>query len=306
MMRWLIASFALILGLAWSPPAMAWGDSGHRLVCEIALRNLTPAARAEVARLLGTDQAIRNANPRNIEYSWACTYPDNPSAAGPGRRAPEHFIIYARTLRAVTAGSGCGEAPVCVLSAIPADLAILRARTATDAARAAALVYLGHWVADIHQPLHVSYRHDWGGLHIDTTGLCTRSLHTAWDTCILQERALPGSRSIEEVRALATAWDAQAGRGQRRAWLRTEPWQWAAESYAQSIEPRMGYCVRVGTACQYAPDRPDYASGQPKRAQAVDAAYLDWAMPVIQRRLTQAGLRLAHQLNLALDPAYRG
>jgi hypothetical protein len=29
-------------------------------------------------------------------------------------------------------------------------------------------------------------------------------------------------------------------------------------------------------------------------------------MPVIQRRITQAGVRLAHLLNLALDPAYRG
>ena len=40
-------------------------------------------------------------------------------------------------------------------------------------------------------------------------------------------------------------------------------------------------------------------------ASAIDAAYMDWAMPIIQRRITQAGVRLAHLLNLALDPAYR-
>jgi hypothetical protein len=304
-MRWMLALFALIPGLAWSPPAVAWGDSGHRIACEIALRNLTPTAQAAVTRLLGAHPAIRGANPLNGEYGWACTYPDHPSASGPGRRAQEHFIIYPRALAAVRQADGCGEAPICVTSAIAADLAILRAATATDLQRAAALVYLGHWFADAHQPLHVSFRDDLGGNEIGSSGLCTRSLHSTWDTCILQSRTLPGERSVEEVRALATSWNAQAGRSERRAWLRSEPWQWAAESYALTIDQRMGYCVRIGGSCQYAADRPGWATGQPKRSQVVDAAYVDWAMPVIQRRLTQAGIRLAHQLNLALDPAYR-
>jgi hypothetical protein len=29
------------------------------------------------------------------------------------------------------------------------------------------------------------------------------------------------------------------------------------------------------------------------------------AMPIIRHRITQAGVRLAHLINLALDPAYR-
>jgi hypothetical protein len=37
----------------------------------------------------------------------------------------------------------------------------------------------------------------------------------------------------------------------------------------------------------------------------IDAAYADRAMPIIQRRISQAGIRLAHLLNLALDPAYK-
>jgi hypothetical protein len=36
----------------------------------------------------------------------------------------------------------------------------------------------------------------------------------------------------------------------------------------------------------------------------VDSTYQAMAMPIIQQRITQAGVRLAHLINFALDPAY--
>lgn len=305
-MRWIIASLTLLLGLALSPPAAAWGDSGHRTVCEIAFRNLTPTASTEVRRLLGAHPAILGANPLNCEFGWACTYPDHPAASGPGRRSPEHFVNYARSLLAVGSGSGCGGAPQCVVTAIASDLAVLRSSTATDLERAAALVYVGHWFGDIHQPLHSSFRDDQGGNQINVSGLCTTNLHSTWDTCILQSRALAGGRSVEDVRALAETWSCQVTDVQRAEWLSSLPWQWSAESYAVTLSSRTGYCVMVSTACQYSASQMAWAERQPKRSQIIDAAYMDWAMPIIQRRITQAGIRLAHRLNLALDPAYRG
>lgn len=301
--RWLWATFVIFAGAGWSAPAFAWGDSGHRTVCEIALRNLTPTARGEVTRLLAAHPAILGANPLNAEYGWACTYPDHPASGGPQRRSPEHFVNYPRTLLAVTGSSGCGGAPLCVVSAVAADYATLRAPTATDAERAAALVYLGHWLGDIHQPLHSSYRDDQGGNEVNSSGLCTNNLHSTWDTCILQSRALAAGRSIEDVRALAAGWSGQVTDVQRAEWLSAAPWQWSAESYAVTIRPEVGYCVMVQAACQYSAT--DMAMTTPRRGVRIDAAYMDWAMPIIQRRITQAGIRLAHLLNLALDPAYR-
>ena len=146
---------------------------------------------------------------------------------------------------AVTEASGCGEAPQCVVSAIAADFAILHSPTATDPEKAAALVYLGHWLGDIHQPLHSSYRDDQGGNEVNSNGLCTNNLHSTWDTCILQSRALAGGRSIEDVRALAAAWSGQVGDVERAQWLSSQPWQWSAESYAVAIRPEVGYCVMV-------------------------------------------------------------
>jgi hypothetical protein len=68
----------------------------------------------------------------------------------------------------------------------------------------------------------------------------------------------------------------------------------------------MRYCVVVGTACQYSASQPTWVQTHQRTSVAIDTAYVNWAMPIVQQRITQAGIRLAHYLNLALDPAYRG
>ncbi len=40
--------------------ASAWGEDGHRIVCQIAFDELTPAASAEVNRLLALDPDFEN------------------------------------------------------------------------------------------------------------------------------------------------------------------------------------------------------------------------------------------------------
>lgn len=297
--------FFLLCAFGWAAQAAAWGDTGHRTVCEIALRNLTPASATEVARLLGVHQAIL-ADPRRREFGWACTYPDHPAQGGPPRRSPDHFVNYPRNLLSITAATGCAGQAQCVISAIPGDAAILASPTAPDQQRAAALVYLGHWLGDIHQPLHSSFEDDRGGNEVNVSGLCTSSLHSAWDTCILQNRSQLGSGpSVEAVRALAAALSEEVTDTERAAWLSSLPWQWSAESYAVSLRPDVGYCVMVQLACHYSDTQPRFATGQPKRSVPIDAAYMDRAWPIIRQRLKQAGVRLAHRLNLALDPIYR-
>ena len=304
-LRLLLAALLATLGFAWSAPALAWGDAGHRTVCEIAWRNLTPTAAAEVRRLLGAHPVIPVRAPRNREFGWACTYPDNVVNGGPGRRAPEHFVNYPRTLMAVTSVTGCGDAPLCVISAILTDYGRLRNTGLSDADRAEALIYLGHWLGDIHQPLHSSYRDDQGGNEINSTGLCTRSLHSTWDTCMLVQRvyANDAAPSIDEIQTVAASWSASVLDFQRADWLSSAPWQWSGESYAVAIAPATDYCTMVGGACQYSPTRPTF--DPPRENVRVDKDYIDRALPIIQRRISQAGIRLAHILNLALDPAYR-
>ncbi|MGZ5908366.1 MAG: S1/P1 nuclease, partial [Reyranella sp.] len=60
-------------------PAAAWGDEGHRVICEIAFRQVQPGARAEIQRLIKTDTEFRR-------FSDSCIWPDHPR-----KRPPEHF-----------------------------------------------------------------------------------------------------------------------------------------------------------------------------------------------------------------------
>jgi len=180
-----ITALLFVATIGWSSPSAAWGSAGHRTVCEIAMLNLTPTARSEVDRLLQARPATLQSDPRNGEFASACTYPDRSVTGGPTRRDPEHFINYSRTLSTVTLQSGCGDAYECADTAVIRDFAVLRSRALPDGLRAVALMYLGHFVGDLHQPLHNSFADDRGGNSITATGLCTSNLHSAWDTCIL-------------------------------------------------------------------------------------------------------------------------
>lgn len=305
-MRWLAALTVAVVAILWSAPSFAWGSTGHRTVCEVALRNLTPTAKAEVTRLLASQTVIATADPLNLQLGWACTYPDRTVPGGPTRRDPEHFVNFPRTLLAVDLDSGCGTAHECVDNAILADLAILRSTAAADRHRAVALMYLGHWVGDIHQPLHNSYEDDRGGGKIDTSGICTESLHQVWDTCLLQKRVYGTSQNptIPIVEQMATNLSATVTDVDRAEWLSSAPWQWAMESYAITIRPEVQYCVVGQGACRYSATQLIYPGSNP-RMVVINDAYASMAVPIIQRRITMAGVRLAHLINTALDPAYR-
>jgi hypothetical protein len=305
-MRRLLVLLIAIFGVAWTSTSFAWGDSGHRTVCEIAWRNLTPTTRAEVLRLLAAHPVIPVAAPRNLEFGWACTYPDNVVTNGPPRRSPEHFVNYARTTAAVTSQTGCGTGSSCVISAIAADFARLRTTSLPDKDRAEALIYLGHWFGDIHQPLHNSFADDLGGNEVNSHGLCTSKFHSTWDTCMLRQRVYGdvAEPTIAVVQTVAATWSAGVTDEQRAAWLSTAPWQWSAESYAITLSPSTKYCVMVAGSCQYSATQGTFLQNQPRTSVAIDTGYENSAMPIIQQRITQAGIRLAHYLNLALDPAY--
>ena len=65
-----------------------------------------------------------------------------------------------------------------VLSAILNDSKVLASKSEKKADRLLALKFLGHWVGDIHQPLHVSFEDDRGGNNITVRGLCSGKVAT--------------------------------------------------------------------------------------------------------------------------------
>jgi hypothetical protein len=316
-MRAILAT--ILLCTFWAAAAFGWGNPGHMTVCQIAYLRLTPVARAEVDRLvplgpLGMSGRNHMTQPY-ASFAKACTFPDNPHT-----RAVEHYVNYDRGLRQITAADLCAAGSRCIYTAIDSEIATLSSPMATDADKARALFYLGHWVGDLHQPLHVSFEDDHGGGWIDTTGACPGdNLHAVWDKCIVEQlfqtltvnghrlpRTTPQNQD-DNARLAAGVLNSRIIAPNAARWKRAVPWEWSREGYRVTQSPAVGYCVRRARECWYDSSNRVYSGGATgaKRSVAVDQAYLNRYAPTVAVRLEQAGVRLAHQLNRLFDPACR-
>ena len=152
-----------------------------------------------------------------------------------------------------------------------------------DIDKLVALKFLGHWVGDIHQPLHVSFEDDRGGNDIKVTGQCTGNLHATWDTCLVQYAVGPYISDavadlLETVTPELTA-----------QWNASNPRDWANEYFLISEAAATGYCEMHASSC-------DLSS----RTMTISAEYLDRNEAVVGGQLQKAGVRLAHLLDKAL------
>jgi hypothetical protein len=148
--------------------------------------------------------------------------------------------------------------------------------------RVLALRFLGHFVGDLHQPLHVGFGDDLGGNRINvrwSTGLSNaiKSLHTVWDSEILHRAGL--TSQVDDGLEL----NAQITQAELAEWQNFNITKWAEESFALAR-------TRAYT-------KPDGVSVIANDLLADD--YFNAARPVVVERLKQAGVRLAHLINAA-------
>lgn len=324
---WLLVFVILAgIGLVKPEPARAWGRYGHLTVCDLAYRNFTPATRVAVNALLQSRSGGilvkgrgRMADRRYTSFNLGCLEED----ALPRRHAEDHFINVARSVSAIDSDQ-CPAGGECILAGIVRDLAILKDTSLPREERVFALMALGHWLGDIHQPLHISYADDRGGNGIEAklTGKCGTSsyrvenLHAVWDNCLLEAGLFERVRKRADFkkswglntityRAVDTL-QANTTLAQEQEMVMGEPWQWAQESYAITRDPGISYCVLSGGSCRYSASQDILTSSGPKRLQPVSQAYLAAYAPVAETRIRLAGFRLAHLINSALDLSYSG
>lgn len=131
--------------------------------------------------------------------------------------------------------------------------------------RADALRFFVHFLVDLHQPLHVGRAEDRGGntVVVEVDGERT-NLHRLWDSGLIE-------RGLDDRPAYAQSVEALAAAGGAR-WSGGTALDWAAESKA--LRPVV------------------YAVGREP-----DARYLAAAGAIVRRRLAQAGVRLADELD---------
>jgi hypothetical protein len=122
-------------------------------------------------------------------FAEACSWPDRPR-----RRAVEHYVNLPRDAEGFT-NDPCPLADECVVSAIEKDLAMLSSSSATEQERLEALKYLGHWVGDVHEPLHVSFEDDRGGNNVGVAGVSAAAIYMRSGTAASSTRPPGGTRT---------------------------------------------------------------------------------------------------------------
>ncbi|MDR2907835.1 MAG: S1/P1 nuclease [Bacteroidales bacterium] len=169
----LLLPFILVLC---SVQVFGWGYKGHYIVAEIAERNLTPKAKAEVDRLLNGKKMVFYAD-------WL----DNVRNDKEGRYDYTRTWHYAN----VDSGKTFEEMPVVetgnVLSGSEMAVKILTSATESDSLKTLYLKYLVHLVGDLHCPMHAGRLSDRGGnsYHIKWFNSET-NIHSLWDSKFLE------------------------------------------------------------------------------------------------------------------------
>ena len=267
LLRRLVGAFVACLALA--PVAQAWGPLGHSVVAALAQRQLSPAAEAEVERLLAPDHTASLAEVAN----WADQIQDDPARAALWQQTrPDHYINFHDADCHYVPARDCRDGR-CVVAALQHYVAVLSDRRQSDTARREALKFVVHFVGDIHQPLHAGYRDDKGGntYQVQFEGKGS-NLHRVWDSGMLDSRGLDWQRYAQ---ALETS--SPVALPAPIAPLDNPYAQWAEESCRFTAEP--GF----------------YPAGH-----TITPAYVQSELPLADQRLRQAGRRLADVLNRSL------
>lgn len=277
----LIAALSLMV----HTPAAAYGQYGHGVIARIALINVKPATRAAVRAMLARSALLDTPTCRAITPEDASVWPDCIRAMGDrfSYTAPWHYqnvdVCKPFDLKSACANGNC------VSTQISRQVKLLQDRTIPPREKIAALIFLIHFVGDLHMPLHAGDRSDRGGNDVRVAyGLYAPdwlNLHGVWDGAIA-ERALTTPPSLE--RRYADADRVQTGVGTVEDWSR-ESWQVSRDTaYALALG---------GNACGPKP------AGRLVLSNEVIARYIAPQRLQVER----AGLRLARLLDEAFDPA---
>jgi hypothetical protein len=257
-------ALALALAVVLSPAARAWGPHGHRIATRVAEARLTPAARAAVRALLHEGDTL-------VDVSTWADHEGHDAVPG---SAVWHYVNVPLTASGYDARYCAGND--CVVARIKHFRTLLADRRAPARERARALLFLVHLVEDVHQPLHVGDNHDRGGntTQIQFLGQGT-NLHQLWDSGLINEIDRNERAWVERITPLLTPENV-------REWSRGDVEDWATESL---LDARKAYYFPAGT-------RQPLFSGT-----RLGSDYAAYAQPILERRLAQAGVRLANELN---------
>jgi hypothetical protein len=279
-------AFAALLALAVTTPARAYWEFGHQTIARIAAANVTPRTRVAIRRLLAQSPLLDTPGCPATTIEGASVWADcvKPLKGADGKRrfgyAYDWHFQDVNICRPFDLAPACKDGN-CVSAQIERDVAVLKDRRSSPTERVQALVFLIHFVGDLHQPLHAGEKDDKGGNDVaasyGTYSPKHFNLHSIWDGT-LAERAITTGPSL--IRRYPAAERRRIAAGTVTDWSR-ESWQVARDVvYASALQ---------GDPCVPSP-----------KQVTLDDATIARLVPAARLEVERGGLRLAKLLDDAL------
>ncbi len=255
----------LVFWLAAAPSAFGWGVVGHDLVARLAAARLSPRAAEAITRILGPDATLTGIS------SWADQIRNQRRDTGPW-----HYIDIPIGQPHLDMKRDCPDGD-CVLTKIKEFERTLRDKSAPPEKRKEALMFLVHFIGDMHQPLHCSDNRDKGGndVKLDFFGRPT-NLHSLWDSGLLARMGTEDALFSELNQDLTPKRARTFAKGDVSAWAEQAHRESQLVVYGKLPKAEPGVVIKLGEAYQQAAD------------------------PVVKEQLERAGARLAKELNNTL------
>jgi nuclease S1 len=256
-----IVATLLFMTLLSTPSVWSWSRIGHHVVARMAEERLTPHALVVVHGLLGPDVSLAGIS------TWADEQREIP------RTGPWHYVNVPITESRYD--SKFCQSGGCIVSKIEDFKRVLQNPNAGKIEKQRALKFVIHLIADLHQPLHVGDTGSRGGNLIQVRFYNAGSnLHRVWDLKMMERHTESEQVWLGELDSLVNPTNISQ-------WSKGTIEDWATESLQAAKE---AYCM------------PGTKMVMQSGANLGDD-YCSMALPVIQRQLAKAGIRLAYTLN---------
>ncbi|KAJ1694322.1 hypothetical protein LUZ63_011020 [Rhynchospora breviuscula] len=243
-MNVVIAIFVSLFAATTLPTSNAWGTEGHYMVCKIAQSYLTSTASSAVLNLLPAGA--------NGDLASECSWADTVRGAYPWSSAL-HYIDTPDNLCTYDYTNNLTQA----------------------------LMFLSHFMGDVHQPLHVGFTTDAGGNSITVYWYNVKTnLHSVWDTKIIQTSMSNYFGNSMDTMANSITANITS----------TQISQWNSCGSSTSACADTVATESIQNACNYA------YKDAPNNAYLSDTYYLSRS-PVVNTRIAQGAVRLANFLN---------
>ncbi|KAJ4792266.1 Endonuclease 1 [Rhynchospora pubera] len=282
-MKGFVLVVALVLFLV--PSVYCWSKEGHMMTCKIAQDLLEPDA----------DEAVRNLLPDYVDgdLSALCVWADQIRHWYKYRwTSPLHFIDTPDNACSFVYSRDChdpkGKKDMCVAGAVSNFTSqLLHYKHGTSDRRynlTEALLFLSHFMGDVHQPMHVGFTSDEGGNTIQLHWYRHKSnLHHVWDREII-------------LTALKDYYDKDVDAFQKDLGHNYTSGSWSDDVSTWGVCDDLLSCPTryatesINLACKWGYEGVN-------DGDTLSEEYFESRFPIVAKRIAQGGVRLAMYLN---------